>query len=121
MELWKGKLPAGNPAELVRELFKAENEGKPYVSGSQDMIGIVYPGISRLDYDFTHDGGVFPKHIETNTDPEVAKWFESVFNMIPYWPRPAGYDPLLEKNFDPAWISRLGQSGKDCFSAIISK
>jgi hypothetical protein len=78
MELWKGKLPAGNPAELVKELFKAENEGKPYISGSQDMIGIVYPGIHRLDYDFSHEGGVFPKHIETNTDPVVRQanlWF----------------------------------------------
>ena len=118
MELWKGKLPAGEPARLVEEIYQAENEGKPYVSGSQDMIGMIYPGSSRLDYDFTHKGGIFPKHIESNTDPEVAKWFESVFNMVPYWPRPAGYDPIAVKNIDPKWVARLGQSGKDCYDAI---
>jgi hypothetical protein len=29
------------------------------------MIGLVYPGINRLDYDFKIHGGVFPSHIET--------------------------------------------------------
>ena len=42
-------------------------------SGSQDMIGLIYPGINRLDYDFRHDGGIFPRHIESNHDPVVAE------------------------------------------------
>jgi len=121
MKIWQKQLPDRNAAELVRELFKAENEGKPYVSGSQDMIGMIYPGISRLDYDFNHEGGVFPKHIESNTDPDVARWFESVFHMVPYWPRPVGYDPILEKNSLPEWVARLSQAGKDCFDAIRNK
>ena len=41
---WKGKLPARPPAELVRELYEAENAGKAEPSGSQDMIGLIYPG-----------------------------------------------------------------------------
>jgi hypothetical protein len=121
MARWKDGLPKEDPAKLVRELFKAENEGKPYVSGSQDMIGIIYPGISRLDYDFSHEGGVFPKHIESCTDPEIAKWFESVFNMVPYWPRPAGYDPIAVRTITPKWVERLGQAGKDCYDAIHHK
>jgi hypothetical protein len=32
--------------------------------------------------------------------------------------RPEGYSPLGIQNLDPAWIARLGQSGKDCFDAI---
>jgi hypothetical protein len=36
-------------------------------------------------------------------------------------PRPEGYNPLGEKNLDPAWIARLGQCGKDCFNAILNK
>lgn len=121
MEIWKGRLPDREPAELVEELYKEENSRQSYVSGSQDMVGIVYPGISRLDYDFNHEGGIFPKHIERNTDPDIARWFESVFQMIPYWPRPAGYDPIFEKNLDPEWVERLGQAGKDCFDAIVNK
>ena len=30
----------------------AENNGKPEPSGSQDMAGIIYPGVNRLDYDY---------------------------------------------------------------------
>ncbi|HEY1790543.1 MAG TPA: hypothetical protein VGJ73_20515, partial [Verrucomicrobiae bacterium] len=52
MKLWKGKLPNRPREELVRELYEAENKGKAAPSGSQDMIGLVYPGINRLDYDF---------------------------------------------------------------------
>ncbi|MGN6643054.1 MAG: hypothetical protein ACTHKU_08640, partial [Verrucomicrobiota bacterium] len=36
----------------------------------------------------------------------------------PVEPRPEGYNPLGEKNLDPKWIARLGQSGKDCFESI---
>ena len=63
MKLWKGRLPKGDPARLACELYQAENKGKTDPSGSQDMIGLVYPGINRLDYDFGANGGVFPAHI----------------------------------------------------------
>jgi hypothetical protein len=65
MKLWKGKLPNRPPEELARELYEAENKGKAEPSGSQDMIGLVYPGVNRLDYDFKIHGGVFPSHNET--------------------------------------------------------
>ena len=85
------------------------------------MAGILYPGINRLDYDFNHEGGYFPIHVETNTDPEIAAWLERMIYMVPINQRPAGYDPLIEKHLDPKWITRLGQSGKDCFASIIAK
>ena len=115
------RLPAGDPAELVRELYAEENRDKPEPSGSQDMIGLIYPGVNRLDYDFNHEGGYFPAHVESNNDPGVAHWLEDVIYMVPVAQRPAGYSPLGEKNLDPEWIQRLGQSGKDCFDAILTK
>ena len=120
-ELWSGGLPDRAPAELVRELYGAENGGKPEPSGSQDMIGLIYPGVSRLDYTVDHEAGYFPVHIESNRDPEVARWIERVFYLVPVNQRPDGYNPLGVKRLDPAWIGRLGQSGKDCFSAIASR
>jgi hypothetical protein len=116
--LWKGRLPNRPPAELVRELYEAENHGKAEPSGSQDMIGLVYPGINRLDYDFTTNGGVFPSHIESLNDVHTARWLAGVLHVLPVEPRPAGYSPLGRKNLDPRWIARLGQSGRDCFEAI---
>jgi hypothetical protein len=119
LQLWPEGLPGGDPAELARRLYAAENQGKAEPSGSQDMIGLIYPGISRLDFDANFEGGVFPCHIESNTDPDVTAWLESVFYMLPIAPRPPGYGPLDVKNLDPGWIRRLGRSGKDCFDAMI--
>jgi len=121
LQLWKDGLPDRDPDELVQELYAVENEGKAEPSGSQDMIGLIYPGISRLDYDFKHRGGIFPIHIESSNDPEAASWLESVINILPVAPRPEGYNPIETKNLRPDWISRLGQSGRACYEAILAR
>ena len=121
LKLWRGMLPQREPERLVRELYEAENHGKAEPSGSQDMIGLVYPGVNRLDYDFSHKGGVFPRHIESNNDPQVATWLESVIYLLPVNQRPEGYNPLEIKNLEAAWIGRLGQSGRACYEAIVAR
>ncbi len=121
LDLWEGSLPDRDPVELVKELYAEENRGQPEPSGSQDMIGLIYTGVNRLDFDIDHEGGVFPKHIESNNDPEIARWLERVIHMVPVAPRPDGYNPLGVKNLDPEWIRRLGQSGKDCYDAILAR
>ncbi|MFZ0827545.1 MAG: hypothetical protein WAO02_09000 [Verrucomicrobiia bacterium] len=118
MKLWNGRLPKRPPEELVRELYDAENRGKTEPSGSQDMIGLVYPGINRLDYDFAANGGVFPSHIESLNRVRPARWLEKVLHLLPVEPRPEGYSPLGVKHLDPKWIARLGRAGRDCFDAI---
>lgn len=121
MRLWNDRLPEGDPAQLVRELYAAENEGKAEPSGSQDMAGILYPGINRLDYDYAHEGGYFPVHVESCNDAEVVRWLEGVIHILPVAPRPEEYSPLGEKRLEPEWIRRLGQSGKDCHEAILRR
>ena len=37
------------------------------------MIGLIYPGVNRLDFDVAHEGGIFPRHIESNNDPRIAR------------------------------------------------
>jgi hypothetical protein len=85
------------------------------------MIGLIYPGVSRLDYDWRHEGGIFPVQIEGSTDPAVVSWLEQVVYLLPVAQRPEGYDPLEVRNLDPAWIRRLGASGRDCFTAIVRR
>jgi hypothetical protein len=121
MQIWGNKLPKREPAALMHELYLAENGGKSAPSGSQDMAGIIYPGINRLDYDAAFEGGYFPKNIETNNDPNVVSWLENMISIVPVNQRPLGYDPLQKQNLDPTWIQRLGQTGKDCFNAIVAK
>jgi hypothetical protein len=121
LRLWRGRLPKRSPASLVAELYAEENRGKTQPSGTQDMIGLIYPGVCRLDYDIRHRGGIFPKHIDSNQNALVARWLESVIHLLPVMPRPEGYDPLGVKNLAPEWIRRLGQSGKDCYDAIVGR
>jgi hypothetical protein len=121
LKVWRGGLPDRDPALLVRELYEAENKDNPEPSGSQDMAGIIYPGVSRLDYDFDHEGGYFPVQVESNNDPQVARWLEHVIHMVPVAQRPPNYSPLGEKHLDPHWIGQLGQSGKDCYEAILAR
>jgi hypothetical protein len=118
---WGGRMPAGSPERLVRELYNAENEGKAEPSGSQDMVGLLYPGVCRLDYDASVEGGVFPSAIESCTDPDVGRWLERVIKVLPVAPRPLGYKPLAVQNLDPGWIARLGKSGRACWEAILAR
>jgi len=121
LKLWPNGLPPADRIDLVKQLYAAENAGLAEPSGSQDMIGLIYPGVSRLDFVATHEGGIFPSHIESNNDPAIARWLERVIHVLPVAPRPEGYNPLLQKNLDPDWIRRLGQTGKDCYNAILKK
>ncbi|MGH7972131.1 MAG: hypothetical protein ACREIC_25740, partial [Limisphaerales bacterium] len=118
MRLWKGRLPRRPAEELVRELYAAENKGQAQPSGSQDMIGLIYAGISRLDYDASVHRGIFPANIESITEPRIARWLERVLHVLPVEPRPEGYNPLGKKRLTPEWIARLGETGKACFEAI---
>ncbi len=117
-KLWKNRLPKRPLEELVRELYHEENKGKAEPSGSQDMIGLLYPGINRLDYDFNVEGGIFPSHIESCNSSTVARWLEKVLHLLPIEPRPPGYNPIARKHLKPRWVARLGQSGRDCYDAI---
>ena len=121
-KLWNGRLPeGGDRMALVRELYWTENKGKPEPSGSQDMIGLIYPGVCRLDYDFNHEGGIFPRHVECHTDEATARWLERVIHIVAVTNRYDDYNPLGIKNLDPVWVRRLGQSGRDCFDAIVAR
>jgi hypothetical protein len=119
--IWNGCMPKRPYMELVRELYAAENEGKTDPSGSQDMIGLIYPGVNRLDYDHAANGAVFPVHVESCNDAGVARWLQSVIWLVPVAPRPEGYSPLGIKNLEPAWVAKLGQCGKDCYEAIVRR
>ncbi len=121
-KLWQGVVPTNRDRmTLVRELYRVENEDRTEPSGSQDMIGLVYPGVNRLDYDIQVEGGYFPSHIETNTDEEVATWLSDLLYVLPVAQRPEGYNPLGRQNLDPQWIAKLGQTGQACFDAIVGR
>ena len=69
----------------------------------------------------THKSGLFPVHIESNNDPKVARWVEKNIHVLPVAPRPDGYNPLGMRILSPEWVERLGQTGKDCYKAILKR
>lgn len=119
--LWGESIPEGEPWKLMRELYAAENEGLVHPSGSQDMAGLLFPGINRLDYDASHEGGYFPCHIESSVCPDVAAWLEKVIHVVPVSPRPQGYNPLCVQCLSPWLAQQLGGTGKACYDAIVGQ
>lgn len=118
MELWGEKYPDGDPVRNAQLLFGAENPpGSEYISGTQDHIGLLVPGISRIDY----TGKFWPNHIENTQNREICEWLSAVLNLVPLLPRPDGYNPILTQNLNQAVVKRLGDSGYACYDAILKK
>jgi cytidyltransferase-like protein len=118
IELWGDRYPAGSHDRNAKLLFGAENPpGKTYISGSQDHIGLLYPGINRLYY----DGGYWPEKIESTVDKSICEWLSQVLHLVPLEPRPEGYDPLKVMRLEKPFVRELGKAGDDCWQAIINK
>jgi len=118
IEIWGDRLPAGNPLKLARLLFGAENPpGSRYISGSQDQIGLLVPGISRLHY----SGDCWPDRVTTTRDRRTAEWLELVLHLIPLKPRPRGYDPIKVKHLSVKYAGKLGRSGEKCWQSILAR
>ena len=117
-KLWGKVMPMANYEEESRLLFACENPpGTHYISGSQDALGMVFPGINRLVY----SGDFWPERIESCTDPEVAQWLRSVLHLVPVAERPDDYDPLIEKHLVPEFAARLGKAGDLAWESILAK
>lgn len=118
LELWDGKIPEGDPLRNARLLYGAENlPDTGYISGSQDHIGLMAPGINRLYY----EGGYWPALIESCIDPDICDWLSQVLYLMPMDPRPEGYDPLKDKNLNRSLVKELGESGDNCWKSILKK
>jgi len=118
IKLWGDRYPDGDHEQNARMLFGAENPpGKEYISGSQDHIGLLYPGISRLDY----NGKYWPARIESIVVEETCDWLSDVIHLVPLEPRPQGYDPLKIMNLEKTVVKELGEAGERCWEAVIKK
>lgn len=118
IQIWGDRYPDGDPESNAKILFGAENPpGKEYVSGSQDHIGLLLPGVSRLYY----NGGYWPDKIESTTRPEICDWLSDVLHLVPLEPRPDGYDPLKVMHLEKPFIKELGEAGALCWESILKK
>ena len=118
ISLWGNRYPEGDHDQNAKLLFGAENPpGKKYISGSQDHIGLLYPGINRLCY----NGGYWPEKIESTTDTGICEWLSNVLHLVPLEPRPDGYDPLKTMNLEKQLVKELGEAGSLCWESILKR
>ena len=118
IELWQVDIPVGDKEKLAKTLFCYENPpGTEYVSGSQDSLGIVMPGLNRLHY----TGGFWPSEIESILDNEILKWLEEQLWLVPLYPRYRDYNVLADTNITAAGAKKLSDAANDCWLAIKEK
>lgn len=115
IELWQTDLPEGDREKLAKTLFAFENPpGTKIFAGSQDAIGIVFPGLNRLDY----RGEYWPEKITTQADEKILKWIERHLYLVPLGPRPPDYDVFKGKSITPAKARVLAAAADGCWKAI---
>ncbi|MBK9746423.1 MAG: adenylyltransferase/cytidyltransferase family protein [Chloroflexi bacterium] len=118
IELWGLRLPPGDPEQIAKVLFSYDNPpGTRAVSGSQDAIGIVYPGLARAHY----TGSYWPDCIDHLTDNATLQFIENALWLIPLKMRPDGYDPLGVQHLTPANAQALADAADACWEAILAR
>jgi len=115
IDLWENRLPSGKFEKLAKTLFCYDNPpGTAVISGSQDAIGIVYPGVARAHY----AGAYWPHAIDHLTDEGLLSFVEAHLWLIPLSPRTDGYDPLDERHITPQKAAALAQAADQCWAAM---
>jgi len=115
IDLWQTDIPEGDREKLAKMLFAFENPpGTEIFAGSQDSIGIVFPGLNRLDY----RGQYWPEKITSQHDEKILRWIEQHLHLIPLGPRRAGYDVFKGKSITPAKVRALATAADACWQAI---
>jgi cytidyltransferase-like protein len=118
VELWQTDIPVGDREKLAKTLFCYENPpGKTEISGSQDSIGIVLPGLNRLDY----DGDYWPHKIHSVFDNDIIDWLEEHICLISLSPRLWEYNVLSETYINTANAMALSEAADECWNAILEK
>ena len=117
-ELWGPRLPVGDPEQLARVLFAYDNPpGTNEVSGSQDAIGIVVPGLTFSYY----DGNYWPSRIVRNSDEEVLRFLEESMYLVPLGPRDQSYLAVQDRRLTVAGARALAEAAEACWEAILAQ
>jgi hypothetical protein len=116
IDLWQTDLPGGDKEKLARLIFSYENPpGTTEFSGSQDPIGIVFPGLNRLDY----RGGFWPEKITPVNDPKILRWLEKHLHFVTLGPRRSSFRVRTGARITPANAKALARAADRCWQAIL--
>ena len=118
IDLWGPRLPSGDPKKLSHILFCCENPpGSQYISGSQDAIGLVYPGIAKSNY----NGEFWPEEITSTQDESIINFIENHVFLKPLGPRTGNYDVMKNTCFSSSGAKALSLAAQECWEALLQK
>jgi cytidyltransferase-like protein len=118
IEMWQTDIPEGDPEKLAKTLFCFENPpGTKIISGSQDSLGIVYPGLNKLDYDDNY----WPHTITSVHDEDILKWIEEHLYLVALSPRRNSYNVLDNTDITRDKVKALADAADLCWQAIMNR
>ena len=118
IELWQTQIPAGNKVELAKLLFCVENPpGTERISGSQDQLGILMPGLNKLNY----DNGYWPVSIDSVLDDDILDFVESHLWLVQLPQREDSYDVFSGMNVNQKSSEKLATATEAAWQAILKK
>tara|TARA_B100001057_G_scaffold300966_1_gene301148 strand:- start:2230 stop:3375 length:1146 start_codon:yes stop_codon:yes gene_type:complete len=118
IELWNSRLPHIDNEKLSKILFCFDNPpGTKVISGSQDSIGIIFPGINKLNY----NNNYWPFKIESIKCEDTILLLEENLYLIPLNPRVSNYDVLINKNITKKNTKKLADSSEKLWKYLILK
>jgi len=119
IELWQTDIPEGDKEKLAHTLFCVENPpGTKCVSGSQDSIGIVFPGVNKLNY---AKENYWPVSFESLTDEATLSWLENHLWFINLSPRNQCFDVLSGIKIDTTRAKALADAAEGLWQSILDK
>ena len=117
LEIWGHRLPADDPEKLAKILFCYDNPpGTKEISGSQDAIGIVMPGLNRSYY----EGEYWPTRIDKVRDELTLQFVERSLYLVPLGPRGPEFDVLSDTHIDRKGARALSEATDACWQAILA-
>jgi cytidyltransferase-like protein len=118
IELWQTNIPEGDKEKQARTLFCFENPpGTEYVSGSQDSLGIVMPGLNYLYY----NNGYWPEKIVSELDSELLAWIEQRIWLVPLYPRKENYNVFARTDIIEEKAKALSEAADRSWKALLGR
>lgn len=115
IELWQTQIPLGDREQLAKMLFCVDNPpGTVNISGAQDQLGILMPGLNKLNFNNSY----WPYSIESDCSEETLNYVQEHLYLMPLKPRLSGYDVFANKNVNPESVKKLASSAEVCWKAI---
>ena len=119
IDLWQNDVPKIDREQMAKILFSYENPpGNNYISGSQDAIGIVMPGLNKIDY---QSGEYWPVKIQNKLEPETIAWLEDHIRLIALKPREEEFNVLMNTDINAEKARALAVSADSLWGAALKK